>query len=526
MPTLFTALRAHTQRQRAQPKQAQPTVSTLPSVAGQPLYTAEVVTVPQEAPRTPRKLNEPKRKMSLRDRFVINRKAVEGREVVVVGGGFAGLSAAYELESLGYRVTVLEGQEEVGGRVQSCRKIVPGNVMEKGAELIGLNHPAWWSYKRKFDLHFRQLSDPPSPPVFLDGKRVVGALAQGLSREMDRVQKRINQIARRVNAHEPWKSLNAATLDRLSLAKALKQIPMSKLCRLAFRELLQTDNGVRAEKQSWLGNLAMIKGGGLSRFWTDTETHHCVEGNQGLAFAFKARLKTVRLNSKVKSIVIEGTQVRVSASNAKPFLADDVVVAIPPTVWGSIIRPRLPDAYSVQFGNNVKYLLNVRKGSWRPEAPDMSSDGPVDLTWDGTDGQVGKRAGLVAFSGADDALTCRKWKRKRYLKELGKVYPHLVKTCGKDELVDWPGNEWTKGSYSFPKPGEVTRAGPLLHGGFLKRIHFAGEHTCYAFTGYMEAALQSGIRVAEQIARRDGILRRKRHTRSSKGHARKNGPGI
>jgi monoamine oxidase len=191
-----------------------------------------------------------------------------------------------------------------------------------------------------------------------------------------------------------------------------------------------------------------------------------------------------------------------------------------------MFRPPLPASYSVQFGNNVKYLLNVRKGSWRSEAPDMSSDGPVDLTWDGTDGQVGKRAGLVSFSGADDALTCRKWSKKRYLKELGMVYPHLVKTCGKGELVDWPGNKWTKGSYSFPKPGELTRAGPLLHAGFLERIHFAGEHTCHAFTGYMEAALQSGIRVAEQIARRDGILGRKRRPRSRRSHSTRNVPSL
>jgi monoamine oxidase len=465
--------------------------------------------------------------MSLRDRFLINGKAVRSREVIVVGGGFAGLSAAYELESLGYQVTVLEGQAEVGGRVQSCRKIVPGNVMEKGAELIGLNHPAWWSYKRKFDLHFRQLSDPPSPPVFLDGKRIVGAEAETLGKEMDRVQKRINRIARRVHAHEPWKSPNASALDRLSLVQALKRIPMSPLCRLAFTELLQTDNGVPAKRQSWLGNLAMIKGGGLSRFWTDTETHHCVEGNQGLAFAFKAKLKKVLLNSKVKSIEVKGERVRVSVSKTVWFEGDDVVVAIPPTMWGEItFRPALPASYSVQFGNNVKYLLNVRKGSWRPEAPDMSSDGPVDLTWDGTDGQVGKRAGLVAFSGADDALICRKWSKKRYLRELGMVYPHLVRTCGKNELVDWPGNKWTKGSYSFPKPGEVTRAGPLLHAGFLKRIHFAGEHTCYAFTGYMEAALQSGIRVAEQIARRDGVLGRKRRQGSRRTRPKSKVPSL
>jgi Flavin containing amine oxidoreductase len=62
--------------------------------------------------------------------------------------------------------------------------------------------------------------------------------------------------------------------------------------------------------------------------------------------------------------------------------------------------------------------------------------------------------------------------------------------------------------------------------GFLKRIHFAGEHTCYAFTGYMEAALQSGIRVAEQIARRDGILGRKRRPRSRRVHSTRNVPSL
>jgi monoamine oxidase len=39
-------------------------------------------------------------------------------------------------------------------------------------------------------------------------------------------------------------------------------------------------------------------------------------------------------------------------------------------------------------------------------------------------------------------------------------------------------------------------------------LHFAGEDTCYAFIGYMEGALQSGLRVAEKLARRDGRLAR------------------
>jgi hypothetical protein len=38
-------------------------------------------------------------------------------------------------------------------------------------------------------------------------------------------------------------------------------------------------------------------------------------------------------------------------------------------------------------------------------------------------------------------------------RELGAVYPHLVRTCGRCVLMDWPGNKWTKGSYSFSETG-------------------------------------------------------------------------
>jgi len=186
-----------------------------------------------------------------------------------------------------------------------------------------------------------------------------------------------------------------------------------------------------------------------------------------------------------------------------------VVLTVPPTLWRQIrIRPPLPKAYKVQFGKNVKYLLNVRNRSWKPHDPEMSSDGPVDLTWQGTAPGRKTRAGFVAFSGARSASMCRNWKKKKsqYLSKLRPVYPDMKDGSQNGLFMDWPGNKWTRGSYSFPKPREVTRVGPLLRSGHKGRLHFAGEHTCYAFTGYMEAALQSGLRVAEHLARRDGVI--------------------
>jgi len=39
------------------------------------------------------------------------------------------------------------------------------------------------------------------------------------------------------------------------------------------------------------------------------------------------------------------------------------------------------------------------------------------------------------------------------------------------------------------------------------RLHFAGEHTCYKFVGYMEGALNSGVALAARIAARDGVAK-------------------
>src|SRR3954471_23494588 len=72
------------------------------------------------------------------------------RRVIVVGGGFAGLAAAYELLSAGYRVHVYEARNRLGGRVLSMPDVVSGKVVEGGGEFVGGNHPTWAAYKQQF----------------------------------------------------------------------------------------------------------------------------------------------------------------------------------------------------------------------------------------------------------------------------------------------------------------------------------------------------------------------------------------
>ena len=513
MPTLFTALQTHITRPRQRVPTPTPTRVPSESLRSEVLG-ANGPAVPKKKRKRPK---NPRPHLSLRDRFNIQ-PLKQKRHVAVVGAGFAGLAAAFELKSVGYQVTVLEARSDVGGRVLSERDVVPGQIVEHGAELIGLNHLAWWSYARKFKLKLDKIRESDNPaPVVLGGLLLSPARATMLAKQMFKGERLFNDAARRVNAYEPWRTPKARKLDRISLATGLKRlnfkgIKMSRMCRLAFLEQLESDNGVKASEQSWLGNLAMIKGGGLARYWRDTETHRCRGGNQRLAFKLKAAIRTVKTRKKVKRIQIEDAGVTVEFARGKSRHFDEAILATPPTMWRRTIRilPPLPKTYKVQFGKNVKYILNVENGCWDPESPDMSSDGPIDITWLGTQTTRKKpRAGLVSFSGANDAVTLRRWGKKRrleVLKRLSLVYPRIGYQARNGKFMDWLDDPWTRGSYSFPKPREVTRVGPLMHQSFNGRLHFAGEHTCYAFTGYMEGALRSGLRVAEQIARRDKVI--------------------
>jgi hypothetical protein len=220
MPTLFTALQTHiTKAQVPTPK---PAKVRLESLRSEVLGTVGPRAPPKKTKRS--RAKNPTPRLSLRDRFKI-RPLKQKRHVVVVGSGFAGLAAAYELMSVGYEVTVLEGRSEVGGRVLSERDVVPGQIVEHGAELIGLNHLAWWSYARKFKLKLDKIRESDNPaPVVLGGMLLSPARATMLAKEMFKGESLINQAARAVNANEPWLTPKARRLDRISLATGLKRL--------------------------------------------------------------------------------------------------------------------------------------------------------------------------------------------------------------------------------------------------------------------------------------------------------------
>jgi monoamine oxidase len=515
MPTLYTALKA---RHTATPKTALDT---------QLSYVASI----KEVEEVERSAIPHAEQISLLNRFVIKPFQNKRPHIVVVGAGLAGLAAAYELKSVGYQVTVFEAQNRVGGRVKSLRNWIANKVVEAGGELIGKNHLAWRSYAAKFGLAFLKASKgTPSDPIFLKGMLLTEQQCQSLAKELDVAVGILNREARRIpNPYAPWTAPNARASDGLSLAKRLQSLPVSLLCILSLDEQFEGDNGVRTDSQSYLGVLAMIRGGNCKRpnggnysYWDDTETHRCEGGNVRLAEEFSKQLDSneLRYNQVVREINTNDKAVRVTLDSGDSVEGDDVILAVPPSVWSDItFRPGLrparrfrPPFCCPQMGKNVKFLMAFNARFWpSQEGPGFSSDGPINLVWESSENQVGSEVALAAFSGGDDAEACERWeaseRQSHYLYELCRAHRNAEKAFVKGEFEDWPTAEWTKASYSFPRPGEIMKWGRFLDVG-QGRLHFAGEDTCYAFIGYMEGALQSGLRVAEKLARRDGRLAR------------------
>jgi monoamine oxidase len=449
------------------------------------------------------------------ERFGTPISAGAGR-IVVVGAGFSGLAAAYELSKAGYEVTVVEARNRVGGRVISFSDLVPGKNMEGGAELIGSNHPAWIAYAKQFKLDFLDVGEEDLEfPIILGGKRLTAEQSEQLWEEMEKVFNTIVEDAAKVDAEEPWKAANAEALDKRTLADWIEKTSASPLGKTALRTMMTADNGVVTEWQSYLANLAMVKGGGLEKYWTESEVYRCRGGNQQLATRFVTAIGAARVITRmpVRAISVGDKVARVTLGDGKVLEAEHVLLTAPPSVWNKIaIDPVLPPGLAAQMGTNVKYLISLKSPVWRRSqlAPEMLTDGPVSMTWHGTDGQKGAGEGLVAFSGGPAADTCREWtagqRDKNYLAELSKVYRGIGAGFVRARFMDWPSDPWAKASYSFPAPGQVTSQGPTLRQG-IGRLHFAGEYTSYAFMGYMEGALNSGAAAARRIAMRDGVLK-------------------
>ncbi|MBL8825920.1 MAG: FAD-dependent oxidoreductase [Planctomycetaceae bacterium] len=440
--------------------------------------------------------------------------------IVVIGAGFAGLACADELAQVGFPVRIAEARNRVGGRVVTHRDIVPGKTVEGGGELIGPNQPTWMAYAKRFGLSFVELPWNPSDTIVLQGQPLPPPTARALWNEMREALARLNPLAKSIDALRPWLSADAKQIDAQSLDDWIRGLDVDDRVKQLIAIQMTGINGLIPAWQSLLGILAIVRGGGLQKFWDETDTLHCVGGAQQLAIklqqSFVARCgnEACQLNLPVEAIRRRRDHWQVSFADGRTWEADEIVLTAPPSTWSKIaFEPTLPPELSIPMAVSTKYIAVADRAVWQTlgREPNAMSSGPIQLTWETTAGQgaLGQHA-LVAYAGgaaADEIRGLDPAAREATIRaQLETFYPGYAQAMRGGRFLDWMADPWARGSYSFPAPGQVTTVGPLLDRGLPHGLHFAGEYACYAFTGWMEGALASGVGVARKIAERSGVV--------------------
>lgn len=426
-------------------------------------------------------------------------------DVVIIGAGLAGLTAAVELRKAGRSVCVVEARERVGGRTLDY-SIGGGHVVESGGQWIGNTQTEILSLARQLGIE--------SFPAFTQGKIVlyfngvrfsVDDIAD--SRVASEAKYRLDQMALTVPLNEPRTAPQATEWDGLSLADWLTGNVSDVDVRQSIEQEIQSFLPAPTQDISLLYFLFYVhSAGGLQALNSGAQELRFKGGPQALSKKMAQLLEDdVVLDSPVSEIVQTGVAVKVISRRACITAKRAVVAMMPADVQRIHFAPALPQQRRVldaEWQGVPGFKVNViyPKPFWRNQGLSgfaLSDDGPVPTTFDNSppDASRGVLLGFVEKHAVPaDAAT----RRRNILKALARLFGREALAPQGYIEMDWSRERWTGGCVSILGPNVLTQHGAALRQPF-QRVHWAGTETSEVWSGYMEGAVRSGQRVAMEL---------------------------
>ena len=455
--------------------------------------------------------------------------------VGIVGAGLAGLTCADTLKAHGIRASVYEAENRAGGRCYSLRDRFPGQVAERGGELIDNLHKTILGYAKRFRLDIEDVNKEPREVFYyFSGQRYSEAAVVAEFRDFVSVMRiDLNRLSREVTAvtHTP----DDIALDRTNLLAYLEGhngagIPAGPLAKAAIAAAYEAEYGLAAEEQSCLAFLLFIHADHRSKFTpfsTSDERYHLTDGNDRIVEGLTQELpgQVIYESRLIRARKVSDGRIELTFqqdSRTVTFTHDIAVLAIPFTTLRHVdldTSLRLPPAQrtAIQrlgYGANAKLMIGFSSRPWLALGGNGTTYATlphVQTTWE-TNPTLGSdtRGILTDYSSGPRGVhlnsTGVQTEAERFLQDLSLIYPGalgaatLVQGQYRVHLEHWPSNPLANGSYTCYRPGQfTTMAG--LEGVPAGNLLFAGEHTnsFYEWQGFMEGAALSGIAAAQSI---------------------------
>jgi monoamine oxidase len=437
---------------------------------------------------------------------------LNGVSVLVAGAGHAGLAPAHHQSPRGATVTLVDARDRVGGRVWTIRDgFAEGQHAEGGGDMIDEGQNEIRSLAGQMGLKLTRILRSGFGYVREDDSGKPRIVARTATRGWDRLADALDsETTPYKRAERRWDSPVTTLIARRSVARWLDDVR-------ADAELRASATGLRGfflADPDELSLLALVDQFAEADGPVPGAMYRIDGGNDALASALAVLLGTrVHLNTEVAAISQRGKVVRVAVKRRREqtqIACDYAVLAVPAALLRRIpITPALPaqqhDAIaSLKYGRATKTLLQFSTRFWRIPGRTRAFGSPLPFgaLWEGNEEQRGRGGilSLLAGGSASDATQAivAKEGARGLAGALDWLGSHRSELIASRQIV-WEHDPFARGGYAFFDPA----FDPSLRAWLARpagRLFFAGEHTSIRWQGYMNGAVESGLRAAAEIA--------------------------
>jgi monoamine oxidase len=442
-------------------------------------------------------------------------------DVIIIGAGVAGLTAARALTRAGASVLVLEARDRVGGRTLS--QPVGGEVVDLGGQWVGPHQRHALRMVEELGLKRFSQFHHGTKLLELRGERrtyrgQVPALPLLGLLDLQRIIWRLDGLARRVPLEAPHAAPKAAEWDALTLEDWKQRHIPTWGARAALDVATRAIFGAEPSELSFLHFLFYVHSNGglmpLSQIENGAQAERIEGGAQAISLRMAEPLGArVVLSSPVRAVLQEAQGV-VLHGEGRSWRGRYAVVAAPPALaermdFGAELPAARRRAHAeLPMGSVIKVVATYARPFWREagySGEAVSDVGPVRLCFDDA-GPGGRHPALVGFFLGD---TARAWTRRPAEERQRAALECLARFFGPEALsptayadLDWVAEPWSAGCYvGLPRPGTLTSIGDALRAP-CGRVHWAGTETAAEGCGYIDGAVESGERAATELAAR------------------------
>jgi monoamine oxidase len=451
-----------------------------------------------------------------------------GDPVAIIGGGVAGLTAAYRLFQAGIPCEIFEGSERTGGRILTKNDFnKDGMFCELGGELVDSNHEDLIALAGELGVEIQELKggDSGVDLYHFGGKHYTD---KELIPAFEPFSKKLAADFEGILDKDEEFTEKAGKFDKISLAEYLTETGkgVDKWVVDMLRVAYTIEYGRDLEEQSALNLIAYLSADtsqGFKLFGDSDESKRIKGGSSSLPNALAKALEgKVKINKGYRLAKIGQAGPNLTFNFAtdggtKSLKFTRAICAIPFTMLRQVegvktlglSKEKQTAIAELGYGNNSKVMHGFTERWWRnPEVKlpaqnngSVLTDLPLQCTWETSRGQTGESGILTNFLGGSAAKNFTTDRFDKFKEELNRVFPGIKdKFDGKRAMMNWPEYKFTRGSYTCPLVGQYTTllaaAAPAELDG---RLVFAGEHTSGDFSGFMNGAVESGNRAAKEI---------------------------